>query len=84
MMSKVRKRFERILNNPKDAKWDELKTIAEYFGLVCESPDRDSHWVVYHPHFEPNISVPVHNNRVKVVYVKRILQLIEMAEGEED
>ncbi|MHB1167255.1 MAG: type II toxin-antitoxin system HicA family toxin [Carboxydocellales bacterium] len=81
-MSRIRKRFERLLNNPKESKWDELRTILEFFGLVCEPPDGGSHWTVFHPDLEDNVTVPVHNNRVKVVYVKKLIKLIEDREEE--
>jgi len=77
-VSRIRKRFERILNNPKDIKWDELIPVLEFFGLICEPPDSSSHWVVYHPDYSENITVPVHNNRVKKPYVTKLIKLIQI------
>jgi len=76
-VSQVRKRFEKILNNPIDIKWNELLPVLEYYGLVCESPNGGSHWAVYHPNFPRNITVPVHKNRVKKIYVKKLMLLIQ-------
>jgi len=76
-VSRIKKRFEKILNNPIEIKWNELLPVLEYHGLICESPDGGSHWAVFHPNFPSNITVPVHNNRVKKIYVKKIISLIE-------
>ncbi|RAK17368.1 HicA-like toxin of HicAB toxin-antitoxin system [Anoxybacillus vitaminiphilus] len=85
-MSKIRKRFERILINPNDIKWDELRTIAEHYGLTVKPPSRGSHYKVYYENDTENtmVTVPVHHNRVKPVYVKRIISLIEQNTSEED
>lgn len=82
-MSRIQKRFEKILNNPTEIKWNELIPVLEYFDLLCESPDGGSHWAVYHPDFSTNITIPVHNNRVKKYYVKKIISLIQNT-SEED
>ncbi|NLW56319.1 MAG: type II toxin-antitoxin system HicA family toxin [Firmicutes bacterium] len=82
-MSRIQKRFERILNNPTDQKWKELLPILKYFGLVCEPPSTGSHWVVYHPKDPTILTIPVHNNRVKKVYVKKIIKLIQNTMEEE-
>lgn len=85
-MSKIRKRFERIMNNPKEIKWNELRVIAEHYGLTVENPKGGSHFIVYH-HEDPEntmIPVPVHSNRVKTIYVKKIIALIEETCSEEE
>ncbi|GAV23295.1 type II toxin-antitoxin system HicA family toxin [Carboxydothermus pertinax] len=77
-MSKIKKRFQRILNNPTEAKWDQLKTILEHYGCYIVKGSKGSHWVVYHPEdMENNVTVPVHNNRVKAVYIRKLIQLLE-------
>lgn len=85
-MSKIRKRFQRLLNNQIDVKWNELKTIIEFFGLTVQTPNGGSHFLVYHPDDPDNtmISVPVHSNRVKRFYVKRVIRLIEDTCSEEE
>lgn len=76
-MSKIRKRFERLLQNPKDIKWDELLPILRFFDIKFEEPDGSSHWIVYHDDSDVNLSIPVHNNRVKPIYIKRLIAMIE-------
>lgn len=55
------------MNNPVDVKWDQFRTIIEYFNLIVENPRGGSHFIVYHPDDRDNtmISAPVHNNRLK-------------------
>jgi len=75
-VTRIKKRFENILNNPTEIKWNELIPVLEYYGLVCEPPSGGSHWTVFHPNFPENITVPVHNNRIKKIYVKKLMRLI--------
>lgn len=81
-MSRIEKRFERIINNPRQVKWDELSTIAKHYGLTVRNPSRGSHFIVYYSDDPENemISVPVHNNETKAVYVKKIIALIKKME----
>lgn len=83
-MSRIRKRFARMMNNPNDIKWDELQTVLKNLGLICVPPAGGSHWTVYHPAFNINITVPVHRNRVKSIYVKKLIQLLEDISAEMD
>lgn len=76
-MSKIRKRFERLLQNPNDIKWDELLPILRFFDIEYDEPDGGSHWIIYHKDSEMNLSILVHNNRVKPIYLKKIIQMIE-------
>jgi hypothetical protein len=64
-----------IKNNPKDVKWDQFVTILEYCGLIVETPKSGSHIMVYHPsnQEETQIPAPLHNNRVKPIYIKNAL-----------
>ena len=76
-MTKIEKRFQRILNNPKDIKWSELQAVLNKFGLICEPPGSGSHWSVYDEKSDANMTVPVHNNRIKAIYVKKLIALIK-------
>ncbi len=82
-VSRIKKRFERIMNNPKDIKWNELRTVLESFSLICEPPGNGSHWTVYDSDSDTNLTVPVHNNRVKPVYVRKLIALISEVRGED-
>ncbi|WP_418791713.1 hypothetical protein [Phosphitispora sp. TUW77] len=82
-MTKIEKRFQKILNNPKDVKWAELQAVLNKFGLICEPPGSGSHWSVYDEKSGTIATVPVHNNRVKAIYVKKLIALIKEIREEE-
>ncbi|HHY74050.1 MAG TPA: hypothetical protein GX497_12690 [Bacillus bacterium] len=84
-MSRISKRLQKFANNPVDVKWDQFRTIIEYYNLIVDNPRGGSHFIVYHPEDKDNtmIVAPVHNNRLKRLYVERIITLIEtFEEGE--
>lgn len=84
-MPQIRKRFERLLNSKAEAKWGELVTILTHFGFEVEPPPGGgSHWTVYHEHSRANLTVPVQNNRVKRIYVKKLVNLVESVTAEEE
>lgn len=86
-MTKLYKRFEQIMNNPKGVKWDEFKTILQHYGMAVKKPNASSHWKVYYEKDDQNrmFTIPVHNNNVKVAYVKKIIPIImEYLEEMED
>jgi len=82
-VAKVRKRFQRIINNPVGVKWDELKTVLEHYGCIVKKGSK--HWIVFHSLSNRNITVSVHDGRVKIVYVKELIDLLEeVLEEDED
>lgn len=66
------------LNNPKDARFDDLRTLLLSEGFQLERIT-GSHHIFSTP--DITIAIPVHANRVKSVYVKRVIKLIEQAKG---
>ncbi|MEC2287305.1 hypothetical protein [Bacillus velezensis] len=74
-MSRIEKMFEKITRSPNNTNWHELKTTAEYYG--CEVEDGAKHKKVFHSSLDRPITVPVHNNKVKTYYVKKVASLIE-------
>jgi predicted RNA binding protein YcfA (HicA-like mRNA interferase family) len=69
-----RKLIERLKNNPKGATFDDMKTL-----LLQEGFDLDRVTGSHHIFKKPGVTfvIPVHKNRVKSVYVKRVIELIE-------
>jgi predicted RNA binding protein YcfA (HicA-like mRNA interferase family) len=73
-VSRKDKLFERLKQNPNDCTFAELRTLLvhEGFELVRTS---GSHSIFTRD--EVTFVIPVHNKRVKSVYVKRVIALIE-------
>ncbi|ABI67906.1 type II toxin-antitoxin system HicA family toxin [Syntrophomonas wolfei] len=82
-MSQIRKRLLRLINNPVGVEWSELRTILKYYGCIIEESS-GSHKVVYHPTSSTNVTVSIHNNKVKVIYVKKCIELLEEVIEEEE
>jgi len=77
-MSKRRKLVARLYNNPYDATFADVRALLEAFGFVLDRTTGSHHI------FERGGAIfvlPVHNNRVKSVYVRRALQIIEQLEN---
>jgi predicted RNA binding protein YcfA (HicA-like mRNA interferase family) len=71
------KLLERLKNNPKGATFDEIRTL-----LLQEGFRLDRVTGSHHIFKKSGITfvIPVHQNRVKSVYVKRVIELVEEAQ----
>lgn len=79
-MTKKEKLRDRLKNNPKDATFSDIRKLLEQEGFTLDRV-AGSHYV-----FEKDditFVIPVHNNRVKTVYVRRAIELIEQAVNEQ-
>lgn len=79
-MTKRQKIFDKIVNNPRDVSFSDIRKLLEQEDFILERVS-GSHHV-----FKKNsvtFIVPVHNNKVKTVYVKRVIELIEEARDEQ-
>ncbi len=73
-MSKREKLLETIKNSPNNVTFAQIRKLLENSGFALDRIT-GSHHV-----FRRNdivFAIPVHNNRVKTVYVKRVLEIIE-------
>ena len=74
-----RKLLERLTNNPNGATFDDIRTLLLHEGFRLDHI-RGSHHIFKKA--EVTFVIPVHANRVKSVYVRRVIQLIKEARGE--
>ena len=73
-MSRREKLLDAIKNGPNNVTFSQIRKLLELSGFELDRIS-GSHHV-----FRRNatiIPIPVHNNRVKVVYVKRVIEFIE-------
>lgn len=82
MMSKIQKRFERIMQSPNNTNWDDLCTILQHYG--CTIKNGAKHKLVSHPSIMRPLAISVHNNKVKTIYVKKIIALVEQIIEEDE
>lgn len=78
-MSKVRKQLEKMRNNPRDWRIEDLKAIADRLGLKCRQPGT-SHVTFRAPNIQ-KLTVPAHKP-IKPFYIKQFLELIDELEAE--
>lgn len=80
-MSKREKLWLRLKNNPNDATFSDIRKLLEQEGFMHDRVTGSHHVFTKD---EITFVVPVHNNKVKTIYVKRVVELIEQTEIQED
>ena len=72
------KLLERLTNNPKEVTFDDIRALLSYEGFYLDRVTGS-----HHVFKKSGITfvIPVHANRVKSVYVKRVIALIEQTKG---
>ena len=78
---RTRKLLERLRNNPTNVTFDDLRTLLLREGFTLDRVTGSHHI------FKKSgtiFVIPVHSNRVKSVYVKRVIELVEQAKGTVD
>ena len=72
------KLLDRLTNNPKSARFSDLRTLLLSEGFQLERIT-GSHHIFSNP--DITFAIPVHSNRVKSVYVRRVIKVIQQAKG---
>ena len=75
-MTKKEKRFEDLKNLKADAPFQLVKSVLEEDGYELTA-SKGSHFRFKKAN-KPSISIPVHNGKVKKIYIKEILKLIQL------
>jgi predicted RNA binding protein YcfA (HicA-like mRNA interferase family) len=86
-MGKREKLIERLTNSPQNATFADIRNLLEYEGFYLDSRSERLRQRVTGSHHifkyaETTFVIPVHNNRVKAIYVRKVLELIESADTE--
>ena len=79
-MSKKSKLFERLKNNPQGATFADIRSLLLQEGFQLDRITGSHH---IFKRAAVTFVIPVHNHRVKTVYVKRVIELIEQSKGRE-
>jgi predicted RNA binding protein YcfA (HicA-like mRNA interferase family) len=84
-MGKREKLIDRLTNNPQHATFADIRSLLEYEGFYLDLVTGSHHIFIY---AETTFVIPIHSNRAKAIYVRKVLELIESADieldGEED
>jgi hypothetical protein len=78
-MGKREKLIDRLTNSPKNASFADLRNLLEYEGFYLDEVTDTHHIFIY---AETIFVIPIHNEKVKVIYVEKILELIDRADTE--
>lgn len=73
-MSNAEKKLLKLKQNPTDWRIEQLKTIADQFGIDYRQPG-SSH-VTFRAHNGKKLTVPAHKP-IKVIYIKQFIAFIE-------
>lgn len=76
-MGKREKLIARLTNSPQNATFSDIRNLLEYEGFYLDRVTGSHHIFKY---AETTFVIPVHNNRVKAIYVRKVLELIESAD----
>ena len=77
-MSKRKKLLQKLKDNPKGRTRQDIVTLLGSFGFVLERASGSHHSFVLREGISAHrITVPIHGQQVKSVYVKQIVEQIE-------
>lgn len=79
-MSKWGKFLEKMINNPRDWQIEDLKKIADSYGMIVRQPGT-SHVTFTKSGTKIRLTVPSHKP-IKPVYIKKFLELIDELDKE--
>ena len=79
-MSKQDKRLEAVRRNPKNVRFQELRTVLAAHGFSGR-PGRGDHWIFAHPLLTENLSVDARRPFLLLTYVKTALKAIDEADA---
>jgi HicA toxin of bacterial toxin-antitoxin, len=78
-MGKREKLIQRLTNSPQSSTFADLRNLLEYEGFYLDKVTDSHHVFIY---AETIFAIPIHNNKVKTIYVQKVLKLIESADTE--
>lgn len=73
-MTKKDKLFEKIKNNPRNVRFSDLRRLLKEENFFLERITGSHHIFRRNEYI---FVIPVHNDQVKTVYVKKVVELIE-------
>ena len=79
-MAKKNKQFQALRNNPKNVKFERIRTILLSYGFVETAPRGGSSHYTYHKDIY-RITIPK-DNPVNQIYVKQVVEIIDNLEAD--
>lgn len=77
-MSKRDKLRRKLRNNPRGRTLGELETLIGYFGFILDRVSGSHHiYILQIGGTTYRLVIPVHNQKIKPVYVKGVIEMID-------
>lgn len=85
-MAKDEKLYNKIKNNPRDVAYEEIHKLLIKHGFTCRNGSRASHFIYKHEKLKEinqYVNIPL-NKPIKVTYILKALQMIDILKGMND
>ena len=79
-MSRGEKLLERMRQNPRDWRIEDVAAVCAAFGIACTPPRKGSHYKLKHESQAEILTVPA-RRPIKPVYIKALVRFIDAAKG---
>jgi predicted RNA binding protein YcfA (HicA-like mRNA interferase family) len=81
-MANVRKLIEKLLSRPIDMRYDEVATILRHYGYQLRKSGSGTSHRKFEMSDRPPIVFPVHDGKVWRVYLKEIIDMLNIGNKE--
>jgi len=75
-MARGEKLLQRMRDNPRDWRIEDVRTLCVAFDLDFDAPPGGSHYGVSDPSQEQHVTVPF-ARPIKIVYIKRLVSFVD-------
>ena len=70
------KLLDRMRNNPRDWRIDDIVAVCRSYGIACTPPGKGSHYKVKHGSMAEILTIPAHRP-IKPIYVRELVRFID-------
>lgn len=75
-MAKSDKLLERMRDNPRDWRIEDVVAVCAAHGIACTAPSKGSHYKVKHSRMTEILTIPAHRP-IKPVYVRELVRFVD-------
>ena len=81
-MAKGEKLLERMRQNPRDWRIEDVESACAAFGVACTPPRKGSHYKVKHASQQEILTIPAHRP-IKAVYIDDLVKFLDAVRDSE-
>ena len=79
-MASSDKLLEKMRNNPRDWRIDDIIAVCNANGIACTAPRKGSHYKVKHANVVEILTIPAHKP-IKPVYIRDLVRFVDSVQG---